>query len=104
MVCHHTFYVRYCKPFGNELTAIGKRSPEYVPESPRDALDNAGLNGANPGFEPDSRKGVYAVLRRPEDELIEAAVQHAGAVHGEKDTPEFRAELRKVVHEGMPLA
>jgi predicted small metal-binding protein len=35
-------------------------------------------------------------------ELIEAAVQHAVAVHGEKDTPEFRTEIRKAVHEGSP--
>jgi predicted small metal-binding protein len=37
-----------------------------------------------------------------EEELINAAVQHAIAVHGEKDTPEFRSEIRKAVHEGMP--
>lgn len=37
-----------------------------------------------------------------EDELIDAAVQHAVAVHGEHDTPEFRREIRKAVHEGTP--
>lgn len=37
-----------------------------------------------------------------EDELINAAVQHAVAVHGEHDTPEFRREIRKAVHEGTP--
>lgn len=37
-----------------------------------------------------------------EDELIDAAVQHAVAVHGEHDTPEFRREVRKAVHEGTP--
>ncbi len=37
-----------------------------------------------------------------EDELINAAVQHAVAVHGETDTPEFRTEIRKAVHEGAP--
>lgn len=37
-----------------------------------------------------------------EDELINAAVQHAVAVHGEKDTPEFRSEIRKAIHEGAP--
>lgn len=37
-----------------------------------------------------------------EDELISAAVQHAVAVHGEHDTPQFRREIRKAVHEGAP--
>ncbi|MET3660910.1 DUF1059 domain-containing protein [Aquamicrobium ahrensii] len=37
-----------------------------------------------------------------EDELIDAAVQHAVAVHGEHVTPEFRREIRKAVHEGTP--
>jgi predicted small metal-binding protein len=43
-----------------------------------------------------------AISADREDELIEAAVQHAVSVHGEKDTPEFRKEIRKAVHEGMP--
>jgi len=29
-------------------------------------------------------------------------VQHAVAVHGEKDTPELREMLRKIFKEGMP--
>jgi predicted small metal-binding protein len=37
-----------------------------------------------------------------EDELIEAAAQHAVAVHGHADTPELRAQLRKSMHEGRP--
>jgi len=47
-------------------------------------------------------KCSVAISADREGELIEAAMQHAMAVHGEKDTPEFRAELRKAVHEGMP--
>jgi predicted small metal-binding protein len=43
-----------------------------------------------------------AISADREDELIEAAVQHAIAVHGEKDTPQFRSEVRKAVHEGTP--
>jgi predicted small metal-binding protein len=39
-----------------------------------------------------------------EDELIEAAVQHAVAVHKHADTPEFRAQLKQVMHEGSPPA
>lgn len=35
-------------------------------------------------------------------ELMEAAVQHAVAVHGETDTPQLRAMLREAIHEGTP--
>lgn len=38
-----------------------------------------------------------------EDELLEAAVQHAVSVHGEKDTPELRTEIRKMI-KAMPVA
>lgn len=38
-----------------------------------------------------------------EDELLEAAIQHAVSVHGEKDTPELRSALRKMF-KTMPLA
>jgi len=38
-----------------------------------------------------------------EDELLEAAIQHAVAVHGETDTPELRSELRKMF-KSMPVA
>lgn len=34
-----------------------------------------------------------------EDELVDAAVQHAVTVHGHQDTPEFRQELRQLAHE-----
>lgn len=39
-----------------------------------------------------------------EDELLEAAVQHAVAVHGHEDTPEFRQQLRGAFKHGMPSA
>jgi predicted small metal-binding protein len=39
-----------------------------------------------------------------EDELIEAAVQHAVAVHKHEDTPELRTQLKQVMHEGSPPA
>lgn len=35
-------------------------------------------------------------------ELMEAAVQHAVSVHKEKDTPELREELRKLMKAGAP--
>ena len=44
-----------------------------------------------------------AISADGEDELIEAAVQHAVAVHSEKDTPELRSEIRKAIHEGAPV-
>jgi predicted small metal-binding protein len=35
-------------------------------------------------------------------ELMDAAVQHAVAVHGHQDTPEFRQQLKGAFHEGRP--
>jgi predicted small metal-binding protein len=35
-----------------------------------------------------------------EKELLEIAVQHAVAIHGHADTPEFRRELKKAFKEG----
>jgi predicted small metal-binding protein len=43
-----------------------------------------------------------AISADNENELIEAAVQHAVAVHGHQDTPEFRATLRQVIKDGTP--
>ena len=39
-----------------------------------------------------------------ERELLEVAVQHAVAVHGHADTPEFRQQLKQAVHTGTPPA
>ena len=38
-----------------------------------------------------------------EDELLEAAIQHAVAVHKEKDTPALREEVRKLI-KTLPMA
>lgn len=38
-----------------------------------------------------------------EAELVEAAVQHAVAVHKERDTPELREEIRKLI-KTLPMA
>ena len=35
-------------------------------------------------------------------ELLEAAVQHATTVHKHADTPELRAQLKTMFHEGTP--
>lgn len=37
-----------------------------------------------------------------EKELLEAAVQHAVAVHQHKDTPELRSQLRQLFKDGTP--
>jgi predicted small metal-binding protein len=37
-----------------------------------------------------------------DQELLEAAVQHAVAVHQHEDTPEFRQQLRQLFKEGTP--
>ncbi|HEU4975391.1 MAG TPA: DUF1059 domain-containing protein [Baekduia sp.] len=37
-----------------------------------------------------------------EDELLEAAVQHAVSVHEHEDTPELRDQLRAAMKEGAP--
>jgi predicted small metal-binding protein len=39
-----------------------------------------------------------------EKELLEIAAQHAVAVHGHKDTPELRQQLKKAMKEGSPPA
>ena len=39
-----------------------------------------------------------------EDELLEAAVQHAVAVHGHTDTPELRETLRSMFREEVRKA
>lgn len=37
-----------------------------------------------------------------DSELLEAAVQHAVAVHGHHDTPEFRQQLQSIFKTGTP--
>jgi len=51
---------------------------------------------------PSEMKCTIAISADGEDELIDAAVQHAVSVHGETDTPTFRTEIRKAIHEGAP--
>ena len=43
-----------------------------------------------------------AISADTDRELIEAAVQHAVAVHGHQDTPEFREQIRQIMKEGSP--
>ena len=53
---------------------------------------------------PSETKCTVAISADSEKELMEIAVQHAVAVHGHKDTPEFRGQLKKVMKEGVPSA
>jgi predicted small metal-binding protein len=53
---------------------------------------------------PSDMKCTVAIAADNEKELVDAAVQHAVAVHGHHDTPEFRSEIRKAIHKGSPPA
>jgi predicted small metal-binding protein len=53
---------------------------------------------------PSEKNCTVAMSADSEKELMEIAVQHAVAVHGHKDTPEFRAQLKQIIKEGMPPA
>ena len=53
---------------------------------------------------PSDMKCSLALAADTEAELLEAAAQHAEAVHGHKDSPEMRAELRKLFKDGTPPA
>ncbi|GAU03962.1 MULTISPECIES: DUF1059 domain-containing protein [Burkholderia cepacia complex] len=37
-----------------------------------------------------------------ENELLEAAVQHAVAIHKHTDSPELRSQLKTLFHDGTP--
>ena len=37
-----------------------------------------------------------------DDELLEAAVQHAVSVHKHADSPDLRAQLKTLFHQGTP--
>jgi len=43
-----------------------------------------------------------AISADSEDELLEAAVQHAVAVHKHEDTPELRDMIRGAMKDGTP--
>lgn len=48
---------------------------------------------------PSEMNCTVSIFADSEDELLEAAIQHAVSVHGHKDTPEFREQLRKAFKE-----
>ena len=43
---------------------------------------------------PSETNCTVSIAADSERELLEAAAQHAAAVHGHKDTPELRAQLK----------
>ncbi|GLU30914.1 DUF1059 domain-containing protein [Trinickia caryophylli] len=51
---------------------------------------------------PSDMNCTVALSADSEQELIEAAVQHAVSVHQHVDSPELRAQLATLFHEGTP--
>lgn len=51
---------------------------------------------------PSEMKCTIAISADSDEELINAAIQHAVSVHGENDTPRFREEIRHAIHQGTP--
>lgn len=47
---------------------------------------------------------TVAISADREDELIDAAVQHAVHAHGHQDSPELRSKLREAIRSGAPAA
>ena len=53
---------------------------------------------------PSDSKCTVAISADSEAELLDAATQHAVAVHGHKDSAEMRGELRKLFKNEAPAA
>ena len=51
---------------------------------------------------PSEMNCTVAIAADSERELVEAAVQHAVAVHGHADTPELRQQLAALIKPGTP--
>ena len=51
---------------------------------------------------PSDMQCTVAIAADSEDELLEAVVQHAVAVHGHEDSDELRDQLRAAMREGAP--
>lgn len=51
---------------------------------------------------PSEKNCTVAISADSEKELMEVAVQHAVAVHGHKDSPELRQQLKQAVKDGSP--
>lgn len=53
---------------------------------------------------PSEMNCTVALSADTEDELLEAAVQHAVQVHQHQDTPELRSQLKTLFKDGTPPA
>lgn len=53
---------------------------------------------------PSDMKCTVTIAADTEQELLEAAVQHACTVHGHKDSADLRSQIKTSVHEGAPPA
>jgi len=51
---------------------------------------------------PSEMNCTVAISADSEAELLDAAVQHAVAVHRHQDTPELRAQIKSVIRDGTP--
>jgi predicted small metal-binding protein len=51
---------------------------------------------------PSEMNCTVAISADSEDELVEAAAQHAVAVHGHEDGDELRGMIRQEIKEGSP--
>jgi predicted small metal-binding protein len=51
---------------------------------------------------PSEMNCTIAISSDSEAELVEAAVQHAVAVHDHQDTPELRDQIRSMIKDGTP--
>lgn len=51
---------------------------------------------------PSEMNCTIAISADTDEELVEAAAQHAAAVHKHADSPELRKTLRSIVKEGAP--
>ncbi|XUW88138.1 DUF1059 domain-containing protein [Burkholderia sp. M6-3] len=51
---------------------------------------------------PSETNCTVALSADSEDELLNAAVQHAVSVHKHDDSPELRQQLRTLFHDGTP--
>ncbi|MES2536041.1 MAG: DUF1059 domain-containing protein [Pseudomonadota bacterium] len=51
---------------------------------------------------PSEKNCTVALSADSEQELLEAAVQHAVSIHKHEDTPELRQQLKQLFKEGSP--
>jgi predicted small metal-binding protein len=51
---------------------------------------------------PSETNCTIAISADTERELVEAAVQHAVAIHRHQDTPELREQIKGIIKDGTP--